>query len=204
MYKKIFKRFFDVVMALLGIVMLLPIYVLLTIFLYISNKGTPFYFQKRPGKNEKIFYIVKFKTMNDKKDAHGKLLPDHERLTSFGHFLRKYSLDEIPQLFNILIGNMSFIGPRPLLVKYLPYYTEVEKTRHHVKPGITGLSQISGRNFLGWDDRLKTDVYYVRHLSFKLDLQIFITTIKNVITSKDVAVSTNHVMKDLDETRKKD
>lgn len=204
MYQKIFKRFFDVVMALLGIVMLLPIYVLLTIFLYISNKGTPFYFQKRPGKNEKIFYIVKFKTMNDKKDAHGKLLPDHERLTSFGHFLRKYSLDEIPQLFNILIGNMSFIGPRPLLVKYLPYYTEVEKTRHHVKPGITGLSQISGRNFLGWDDRLKTDVYYVRHLSFKLDLQIFITTIKNVITSKDVAVSTNHVMKDLDETRKKD
>lgn len=203
MYKKVFKRLFDLVMALFGIVLLFPLYVLLTIILLFSNKGMPFYFQKRPGKHEKIFNIMKFKTMNDKKDVDGNLLPDNNRLTKVGHFLRKYSLDEIPQLFNILIGNMSFIGPRPLLIKYLPYYTEIERARHDIKPGITGLSQVSGRNFLNWDDRLKTDVYYVNHLSFQLDLHIFMTTIKNVITSKDVAVSTNQIMKDLDETRRK-
>ncbi|NMH88216.1 sugar transferase [Flavivirga algicola] len=201
MYKNIIKQLLDSVFALSGLILLSPILITVAIILTISNRGTPFFFQKRPGKNEKIFKIVKFKTMNDLKDDNGALLPDKDRLTPIGQFVRKYSLDEIPQLFNVLIGDMSFIGPRPLLIRYLPYYTELEKKRHSVKPGITGLAQISGRNLLDWDSRLKKDIEYVENLSLMLDLNIFLDTIKKVITSKDVVTDPNSVIEDLDATR---
>ena len=164
--------------------LLSPIFLLLTVLLYIFNDGQVFFLQKRPGKNERIFSIIKFKTMNDKQDAEGNLLP------------------EIPQLINILKGDMSLIGPRPLLIQYLPVYTDREKRRHSVLPGITGLSQVSGRNNLGWDERLSMDVEYVENMSFLLDLKIFLKTIKNVITSKDVAVDSFTVMPTLDDFRK--
>ncbi|GAA3606993.1 sugar transferase [Flavivirga amylovorans] len=170
--------------------------------MFVSNNGSVFFLQKRPGKNEKIFRIIKYKTMNDKKNENGHLLPDCDRLTKFGNILRKTSLDELPQLINVLIGNMSFIGPRPLLIRYLPYYTKFEKKRHSVRPGITGLAQISGRNLLDWDSRLKKDIEYVENLSFLLDLNIFLKTIKKVITSKDVVAIPNSVIEDLDANRK--
>ncbi len=204
MYKYFFKRLFDFLLALIAITLSLPVLTIVTLILLFANNGKPFFFQKRPGKNEKIFSIIKFKTMNDKKNAHGEFLPDSDRLTKIGSILRKTSLDEIPQIINILIGNMSFIGPRPLLIRYLPYYTEFEKQRHSVKPGITGLAQVSGRNFLDWDTRLKKDVEYVERLSVLLDIHIFIKTIKNVLTSKDVVIDPNSVLQDLDATRKKD
>lgn len=182
--------------------LLSPIFILLTVLLYIFNDGQVFFLQKRPGKNERIFSIIKFKTMNDKKDAEGNLLPDGERLTPVGKIVRKTSMDEIPQLINILKGDMSLIGPRPLLIQYLPVYTDREKRRHSVLPGITGLSQVSGRNNLGWDERLSMDVEYVKNMSFLLDLKIFLKTIKNVITSKDVAVDSFTVMPTLDEYRR--
>lgn len=163
-----------------------------------------FSFKKGPGKDEKIFKVIKFKTMNDKTDSEGKLLSDGERLTKIGSFVRKTSLDELPQLFNVLFGQMSFIGPRPLLVRYLPFYTEKEKKRHNIRPGITGLAQISGRNLLGWDKRIALDVKYVEQLSFRMDMKIVITTIKNVLTSKDVVVDSTSVMLALDEERKQD
>ncbi len=160
-----------------------------TIALAIANNGKPFFFQKRPGKNERIFSIIKFKSMNDKKDANGMLLPDKERLTKVGSFVRKTSLDEIPQLINVLKGDMSLIGPRPLLVSYLPYYAEREKLRHAVRPGITGLAQTSGRNNLNWDERLELDVIYVENMSFKNDISIFFNTLKKVIFKEDIVVA---------------
>lgn len=172
------------------------------IALFFLNGGKPFFSQKRPGKNEKIFSIHKFKTMTDKKDANGNLLPDGERLTLVGKILRMTSLDELPQLINVLKGDMSFIGPRPLLVKYLPYYTEKEKLRHSVRPGLTGLAQVSGRNFLTWDARLQKDVDYVENLSLGQDISIFFKTVKKVLLRKDVVVDATVVMKNLAETRK--
>ncbi|MCK0136988.1 sugar transferase [Arenibacter sp. S6351L] len=202
MYKNFFKRILDFFIAIIMLTLLSPIFVLLTVLLFIFNDGQVFFLQKRPGKNERIFSIIKFKTMNDKKDAEGNLLPDGDRLTSVGKIVRKTSMDEIPQLINILKGDMSLIGPRPLLIQYLPVYTEREKQRHSVLPGITGLSQVSGRNNLGWDERLNMDVEYVENMSFLLDLKIFLKTIKNVITSKDVAVDSFTVMPTLDDFRK--
>lgn len=204
MYRFFLKRLLDFIGALILLIFLFPIILGLTIFLFFANNGKPFFFQKRPGKDEKIFKVIKFKTMNDKTDSEGKLLSDGERLTKIGSFVRKTSLDELPQLFNVLFGQMSFIGPRPLLVRYLPFYTEKEKKRHNIRPGITGLAQISGRNLLGWDKRIALDVKYVEQLSFRMDMKIVITTIKNVLTSKDVVVDSTSVMLALDEERKQD
>ena len=202
MYKLFFKRLIDIIAAIIMLLLLLPLLLILVLVLAYSNKGTPFFVQKRPGKNEKIFSIIKLKTMNDEKDSNGILLPDAERLTTIGKIIRKTSLDEVPQLLNVVKGDMSFIGPRPLLVRYLPYYTALEKNRHSVRPGITGLAQVSGRNMLQWDDRLAKDIYYVQNLSFIGDMKIIIKTIKNVLNSKGVVIDPNSLLKDLDEERK--
>ncbi|GAA3641508.1 sugar transferase [Flavivirga jejuensis] len=189
MYKKIVKRLLDFLFALLGLILFSPLLIIVALFLTASNKGTPFFFQKRPGKNEKIFKIVKFKTMNDLRDKEGNLLPDHDRITTLGKFVRKYSLDEIPQLFNVLIGNMSLIGPRPLIIEYLPVYNETQKKRHNVKPGITGWAQINGRNSITWKKKFELDVWYVENISFLLDFKILIQTFVKVIQKKDVNLS---------------
>src|SRR5690554_2037505 len=202
MYRKFFKRFFDLVLALVGIIALSPIFLIVWVALLFANRGKPFFFQPRPGKNAVIFKIVKFKTMNDRKDAQGKLLPDIQRLTKVGAFVRKTSLDEIPQLINVIKGDMSLIGPRPLLVKYLPYYTEREKVRHTVRPGITGLAQVTGRNNLMWDERLEIDVKYAENLSFLGDLKIIIMTIINVIKRKDNIVVSSEFVPDFDDYRR--
>ena len=186
-YQSTFKPLLDFLLAFLAIIILSPIMVIVTLLLFFINNGNPFFYQKRPGKNEKIFKIIKFKTMTDKTDVNGELLPDSERLTLIGKYVRKASIDELLQLFNILKGDMSLIGPRPLLIQYLPYYTEIERKRHSVKPGMTGLAQVNGRNYLGWDPRLKLDVEYVENISFKNDFKIFIKTIYKVITSKDIS-----------------
>lgn len=171
------------------------------ILLILANKGSPFFFQQRPGKNEKIFKIIKFKTMNDAKDSDGNLLPDAERLTKVGNFIRKTSLDEIPQLINVIKGDMSLIGPRPLLISYLDLYDEFEKQRHNVRPGITGWAQVNGRNAIDWETKFKLDVYYVENLSFWLDIKIALKTIKNVLISKDISIQP--VKKLVDEKREK-
>ncbi|WP_024480302.1 sugar transferase [Cellulophaga baltica] len=202
MYKKKIKRFIDFCIALLLLFIMSPIFLSLIIINAIIN-GNPFFTQQRPGKNEKIFQVLKFKTMTEKKDKNGNLLPDNERLTKFGVFLRKTSLDEIPQLINVLKGDMSIIGPRPLLVQYLPYYNTQEKLRHTVRPGITGLAQISGRNFISWEEKFKFDLQYVKEISLALDLKILFKTILKVIIRKDVAVATNEVSEYFDTYRKK-
>lgn len=193
MYKNVVKPLFDYFVSALAILILSPIIIFVSIVLYFANDGKPFFFQVRPGKNEKLFKIIKFKTMNDKTDEQGKLLPDSLRFTTTGKFIRKTSIDELPQLFNIIKGDMSLIGPRPLIPEYLPYYTVNEKKRHTVKPGITGLAQINGRNTIDWDTKLKFDADYVDNLSFKLDFNILVKTISHIITSKDVAVDTSQV-----------
>ena len=201
MYKRYTKRIIDLFLSISGFIILLPLSFFIYIVLFFINDGKPLFFQPRPGKNEKIFNIMKFKTMTNKTDSGGKLLPDADRLTNFGNFLRKTSLDEIPQLLNIIKGQMSLIGPRPLRIRYLPYYTEKEQLRHTIRPGITGLAQISGRNFLPWDDRLKKDIEYVEKLSFRLDAFIFIKTISKVLSSKDVAIDSDSGMIDFVELR---
>ncbi|WP_341215360.1 sugar transferase [uncultured Wocania sp.] len=193
MYKLFFKPLIDYVSALIAIIIFSPIFIIVTILLYFANNGKPFFFQVRPGKNEKLFSIIKFKTMNDKVDENGKLLPDSYRLTKIGMLVRKTSIDELPQLLNILKGDMSLIGPRPLLPQYLPFYKENEKKRHTVKPGITGLAQVSGRNNINWDTKLRFDADYVENLSFKMDFNILLKTIYKVIASKDVAIDTTNV-----------
>ncbi|WP_028855465.1 sugar transferase [Psychrilyobacter atlanticus] len=203
MYKKYFKRLFDILGSLVLLVTVLPI--LIIIATLIKNKiGSPVLFcQDRPGLNEKIFKMYKFRSMTNEKDKNGNLLPDEKRLTKFGLILRKSSIDELPAIINVLKGDMSFIGPRPLLVKYLPYYKETEKKRHSVRPGITGLAQVNGRNFLDWDKRFELDIKYVKNLFFILDMKILIKTILKVVLKKDVAEVTNYVMKDLNVERKK-
>lgn len=186
MYKTGGKRLLDFTVASVGFIALFPIFLVVLILLTIVNQGKPFFFQKRPGKNGRIFSIVKFKTMSDKKDAKGNLLSDADRLTSVGSFVRKSSFDEIPQLLNVLKGDMSLIGPRPLLVEYLPLYSPRQKRRHEVRPGITGWAQVNGRNNLSWKERFEHDVFYVDHLSFALDMKIIFMTIKNVVTASDV------------------
>ncbi|MBQ0733115.1 sugar transferase [Aquimarina celericrescens] len=186
MYNPFLKRLLDFIASFTGILLLSPIIIVLIIVLAIVNKGKPFFFQSRPGKKERIFKIIKFKSMNDKKDEHGELLPFEERITGVGKFIRKYSLDEIPQLFNVLKGDMSLIGPRPLLVKYLPLYNDFQKKRHNVRPGITGWAQINGRNTISWEQKFKLDVWYTENISLKVDVKIIILTIKKVIFKEDI------------------
>ena len=186
LYSRIFKRFIDIFVSFISILILSPIMLIIALLVWIFL-GSPIVFtQKRPGKNEKIFKIYKFRTMSNKTDKDGKLLPDSMRLTKFGKILRATSLDELPQLFNILKGDMSLVGPRPLSVKYLPYYTDEEKIRHNVRPGLTGLAQIKGRNNLNWDDKLKYDIEYVKNLSFLLDIKIIILTFIKIFKTSDV------------------
>lgn len=188
MYKLFFKRFIDVVGSLGLLLVLSPILIILIIWLSIYYKGMPFFTQKRPGKNNKTFEVIKFKSMIDAFDKDGIPLPNKDRITNVGKFLRKTSLDELPQLFNVLKGDMSFIGPRPLFVDYLNYYTERELLRHHVRPGITGLAQVNGRNALDWDKRLEMDVFYVENLTFLMDIKVIFKTVKKVIKSSDISV----------------
>lgn len=202
MYSKIIKRIVDFFIALISLLILSPLFIIVTIGLFFANKGKPFFFQKRPGKNERIFSIIKFKSMSDAKDNNGNLLPDKDRLTTAGEFVRKTSLDEIPQLINVLKGDMSLIGPRPLLINYLPFYTKREKLRHSVKPGITGLAQVSGRNNLNWDQRLEMDVNYIEKISFALDVKILIKTIKEVVIRKDVLTIPSEKYTTLDKFRR--
>ena len=186
MYQHYLKRLFDFTIALIGIICLSPLILVVTIGLYFANQGKPFFFQARPGLNEKIFHIIKFKTMNDKKDVQGNLLSDAERLSPIGAFVRKTSLDEIPQLINVLKGDMSLIGPRPLLPHYLPLYNEVQKKRHLVRPGITGWAQVNGRNAISWQKKFELDVWYVDHISFATDIKVFLTTFKKVFFREDI------------------
>lgn len=204
MYKNGIKRGLDLLLSFCAIVVLSPVLLVLAVLVRVKL-GSPILFrQERPGKNEKIFTLCKFRTMTDERGADGELLPDAVRLTKFGKFLRATSLDELPELFNILKGDMSLIGPRPLLVSYLPYYTEREKKRHSVRPGLTGLAQVSGRNFLDWDKRLQKDVEYVENLSFKMDVKVLLLTIKTVLGhSEEVAEDTNAVEGNFAEIRKK-
>lgn len=187
MYQKYFKRLFDFLIALVALLLFSPIFILVTIGLFFANQGKPFFFQIRPGKNEKLFRIVKFKTMHDKTDAEGNLLSDAERLTTIGRFVRKTSLDEIPQLLNVLKGDMSLIGPRPLLVQYLPLYNAEQKQRHNVRPGITGWAQVNGRNAISWEQKFAYDVWYVDNCSFLLDIKIIVLTLKKVFVREGIS-----------------
>ncbi len=186
MYKNLIKPFFDSVAAFCGLVLLFPILLIITIILYYSNDGKPFFFQLRPGKNGRIFKIIKFKTMNDRKDAAGNLLSDTDRLTKMGQFVRKTSLDEIPQLWNVMIGQMSLIGPRPLLTQYYHLYNDFQIRRHEVKPGITGWAQVNGRNTISWDEKFNYDVFYVDNIGLIFDCKIFMKTILKVIKSEGI------------------
>ena len=191
MYKYFFKRLFDFFISLVVLLCLSPLLLIITIWLHFANKGAGVFFcQSRPGKNGKIFKIIKYKSMTDERDEHGNFIPDVHRLTSVGRLISATSIDELTQFINVLMGDMAFIGPRPLLTEYLPYYKEREKLRHVVRPGITGYTQVHGRNNLSWDERLEMDVYYVEHLSLCLDIKIVLRTVVNVITRKDVQVIT--------------
>lgn len=186
MYKSL-KYILDFLVALLVLLLASPLMVILWLLLLVANQGNPFFLQQRPGKNERIFTIVKFKTMNDRKDASGTLLPDAQRLTAVGRIIRKTSLDELPQLFNVLKGDMSLIGPRPLHVRYLPRYNDFQKRRHEVRPGITGWAQVNGRNALSWEDKFKLDVWYVDNASFLLDIKILWLTVMKVLKSEGIS-----------------
>lgn len=201
LYERFFKRLLDFTLSLCALLVLSPILLLLSALGLVKMKGNPFFSQERPGWHEKIFRLYKFRTMTNEKDKNGELLPDEKRLIPYGRFLRSTSLDELPELWNILKGDMSIIGPRPLLVKYLPFYTEEERKRHNVRPGLTGLAQIHGRNYLKWDKRLALDVKYVDNVSFMTDMKIFLETILKVIKRDGVATDTDTVETFLDEER---
>lgn len=189
MYKNCFKRVIDFTIVLIALLIIWPILAIIALWLHFANKGAgAFFYQERPGKDEKIFKVIKFKSMTDERDAEGNLLPDKDRITAVGKFVRKTSIDELPQLINVLKGDMALIGPRPLLPEYLPYYTEREKLRHTVRPGISGWAQVNGRNNCTWDEKLEYDAYYVEHLSLWMDIKVLLTTIKNVLGGKDVNV----------------
>ena len=189
MYKHFFKRLFDFTIALIALLCIGWFLIIIAIWLHFANKGAgAFFYQERPGKDEKIFKVIKFKSMTDERDAEGNLLPDKDRITSVGKFVRKTSIDELPQLINVLKGDMALIGPRPLLPEYLPYYTERERLRHTVRPGISGWAQVNGRNNCTWDEKLEYDAYYVEHLSLWMDIRVILTTIKNVLGAKDINV----------------
>ena len=202
-YKNYIKRLLDILISGSCLILLSPLYLLLILLIRVFLGSPVFFHQDRPGLHEKIFRLYKFRSMTDERDENGKLLPDAKRLTGFGKFLRKTSLDELPELWNILKGDMSLIGPRPLLVEYLPWYTEEEKLRHTVRPGLTGLAQASGRNFLDWDARFQKDVEYVRNLSFRMDLKVLFLTVKTVLFPENVAEDTNAAEGNFAEIRKK-
>ncbi|WP_288243842.1 sugar transferase [uncultured Chryseobacterium sp.] len=186
MYKNLFKRLIDFLIAFSGLILLSPVFLIVLVVLYFQNDGKPFFFQLRPGLNEKMFKIIKFKTMTDKKDSQGNYLPDAERLTPMGSFIRQTSLDEIPQLINVLKGDMAIIGPRPLLPQYLPLYNESQKRRHEVRPGITGWAQVNGRNAISWAKKFELDVWYIDHVSFALDCKIVLLTFKKVFKKEGI------------------
>lgn len=197
LYKKYIKRLLGFTIALVALICLSPVLLIVTVWLHFANKGAgAFFLQERPGKDGKIFKIVKFKTMTDERDADGKLLPDNERLTRVGRFVRSTSIDELPQLFNVLIGDMALIGPRPLLVRYLPLYSPEQFRRHEVRPGITGWAQCHGRNTLSWDEKFKLDVWYVDHCSFKTDLEIIFITIRKVLMHEGISQQGQATMKE--------
>lgn len=192
MYRDFFKRGIDFLIALVALVCISPVLAVVTIWLHFANKGAgAFFLQERPGLHGKIFKIIKYKTMTDERDAEGNLLPDKDRLTAVGKFVRKTSIDELPQLINVLKGDMALIGPRPLLPEYLPFYTERERLRHTVRPGISGWAQVNGRNHVLWEERFEYDAYYAEHLSFAMDIRIIIMTFKKVIQRKDIEASPN-------------
>ncbi len=204
MYKNFFKRLIDFAIAFVALLIIWPFLLIITVWLHFANKGAgAFFFQERPGKGEKIFKVIKFKSMTDERDADGKLLPDAQRITKVGKFVRSTSIDELPQLINVLKGDMALIGPRPLLPRYVPYYTEREKLRHTVRPGVTGWAQVNGRNNVGWDERLEMDAWYVEHLSLILDIKIIIKTIVNVLNRKDVTVVVKGQFLDVERCNKK-
>ena len=192
MYRDFLKRGIDFLIALVALVCISPVLAVVTIWLHFANKGAgAFFLQERPGLHGKIFKIIKYKTMTDERDAEGNLLPDKDRITAVGKFVRKTSIDELPQLVNVLKGDMALIGPRPLLPEYLPYYTERERLRHTVRPGISGWAQVNGRNHVLWEERFEYDAYYAEHISFAMDIRIIVMTFKKVIQRKDIEASPN-------------
>ena len=201
MYKNFFKRFLDFWISLIVLILISPILLVVTIWLHFANKGAgAFFFQERPGKDAKIFKVIKFKTMTDERDADGNLLPDEQRLTKVGKFVRSTSIDELPQLINVLKGDMALIGPRPLLPQYLPLYSPEQARRHEVRPGISGWAQCHGRNAISWTEKFKLDLWYVDHLSFWTDIQVIAITIKNVLMRKDINSSKAATMEAFDGT----
>lgn len=201
LYRQFFKRFYDFALSLIAIIVLSPLLIILIIVGAIAMKGNPFFTQKRPGKKdkngkEKIFHLIKFRTMSNAKDKDGNLLPDEQRLNKYGKFLRSTSLDELPELFNIFIGNMSIVGPRPLLVSYLPYYTEEERHRHDVRPGLTGLAQVNGRNTVSWEKRFEIDVEYVKNFSLWADIKIIVRTVFAVLKRSGISSDTSATMEE--------
>lgn len=201
MYKCFFKRFFDFWISLFVLICISPILLVVTIWLHFANKGAGvFFFQERPGKDAKIFKVIKFKTMTDERDSEGRLLPDEQRLTKVGNFIRSTSIDELPQLINVFKGDMSLIGPRPLLVKYLPLYSAEQMRRHEVRPGISGWAQCHGRNAISWTEKFKLDVWYVDHCTLWTDIQVIFITIKNVLMRKDINSATAATMEAFDGT----
>lgn len=191
MYKNALKPIIDIFIAIVLFLVISPVFIFITLFLFFVNEGKPFFFQQRPGKNSRIFTIIKFKTMNDKKNFHGALLPDKDRLTIIGSLIRRTSLDEIPQLLNVIVGDMSFVGPRPLLPEYLSLYSHDQNKRHDIRPGITGWAQINGRNAISWSKKLKLDQWYVENQSFYLDIKILLLTIKKVIKKENISSDTH-------------
>ena len=202
MYARFFKRLIDFILSLLAIICLSPLLLVLTILGYFKMKGNPFFTQERPGLHEKIFKLVKFRTMTNEKDANGELLPDELRLNAYGKFLRSTSLDELPELYNILKGDMSIIGPRPLLVRYLPRYNEEQRHRHDVRPGLTGYAQAHGRNAVSWEDKFKMDVWYTRNVSFKTDWDIFWDTVRVVLKREGISSESSATMEEFMGTKK--
>lgn len=196
LYKPVFKRFWDIVLSFIGILVLSPILLIFSIAGAIAMRGNPFFTQERPGKNEKIFKLVKFRSMNNKKDKDGNLLPDEKRLSGYGKFIRKTSIDELPELFNIFVGHMSIVGPRPLLVRYLPRYNEEQHHRHDVRPGLTGYAQCHGRNLLTWEEKFKMDVFYVNHYSLFLDISILFKTLTAVFKHSGINSGTSATMEE--------
>ena len=202
MYSKFFKRLIDFILSLCAVIVLSPLLLILTILGAIKMGGNPFFCQERPGKNEKIFKLIKFRSMDNRKDKNGELLPDSVRLNSYGRFLRSSSLDELPELINILKGDMAIVGPRPLAVKYLPYYSDEEKHRHDVRPGLTGLAQVNGRNGIDWETKFKYDLEYVSNISFVLDIKIVLKTVLCVFRRENIGTAGQGVLIDFDQYRR--
>lgn len=196
MYAKYVKRYLDFWIALIGMIILSPVFLVLTIVGAIMMKGNPFFVQERPGLHEKVFKMIKFRTMSNKKDKNGNLLPDEERLNAYGRFLRSTSLDELGELINVLLGDIAIVGPRPLLVRYLPRYTKEQHHRHDVRPGITGYAQVNGRNALSWEEKFKMDVWYTRHVSFITDIKILFKTVKTVLKREGISSATSVTMEE--------